>query len=140
MGLAEEMEEIAALARPHAGEGEQLAAVIAAEPSAGLRVYLCGFVDGEARSWLALRADGSPVSDRALLLEAVSIAALCELADEITGRLDDAPRVATPAYLEAAAMAASGDAPSFAQAMKHGATAVEGLTAEVESAYKIELG
>ncbi|HEU0305254.1 MAG TPA: hypothetical protein VFR32_11810 [Gaiellaceae bacterium] len=139
MTLKEELEEIAVAARQYDGDGEKVAAVIAAEPADGMRVYLCAFASGEARSWLGLRDDGQPVTDRTLLLDAVSIAALCELADEFAGRLDEHPRVATPAYLEAASAEAGRDAASFAEAMKQGVTAVEGLVAEVEGAYRIEL-
>ena len=137
MSLSEELEAIAVLARMRAGEGEELAALIVAEPESGLRVYLCAFTDGDSRSWLALHPDGRPVTDRSRLREAVSIAALCELAEELTGSLDEVePRVASPAYLDAVG-AASGAA--FSEGMKQGTVAVEGLTAEVESNYKVEL-
>ena len=106
MDLNDELEAIAETARAHADDGEELAAVIPAEPAQGMRVYLCAFAAGEARSWLALRADGQPVADRSLLRDAVSIAALCELADELSGAPDELePRVASPAYLDAIAAA-----------------------------------
>jgi hypothetical protein len=137
--LSQELDGIAAAARPYAADGEELAAVIPAEPSAGRRVYLCAFTSGAGRTWLALDGGGQPVADRELVLDAVSIAALCEIADEFAGRLDGPPRVATPEYLEAASAAARAEASSFAEAMKQGATAVEGLVAEVEGAYRVEL-
>ena len=75
--------------------------------------------------------------DRSLLREAVSIAALCELADELSGEPDDvAPRVASPAYLDAVGAASS---PALAETLKQGTVAVEGLMAEVESTHKVEL-
>lgn len=137
MSLSDELDATAAAAGGHTGEDEELAAVIPSEPAEGRRIYLCAFTNGEARSWLALDGTGRPVTDRSLLLEAVSIAALCELADDVAEPLEEAPRVATPAYLERHAAAGHGSA--FIEAMKQGATAVEGLTLEVEGAYKVEL-
>ena len=136
MDLNDELEAIAETARTHAGDGEELAAVIPAEPALGLRVYLCAFAAGDARSWLVLRADGQPVGDRSLVRDAVSIAALCELADELSGAHVE-PRVASPAYLDGMAAAAS---PALAETLKQGTVAVEGLMAEVESTHKVELG
>jgi len=83
--LAQELEGIAARAADHADEGERVAGVLAAEPRPAQRVYLCAFAGGEQRSWLALDGGGSPIADRALVREAVSIAALCEIADETAG-------------------------------------------------------
>jgi hypothetical protein len=103
-----------------------------------VRVYLCAFEAGEERSWLALDAGGQPVADRSLLRDAVSIAALCELADELSGKPDDIePRVASPGYLDEIA---AGGSPALAEALKQGTIAVEGLMAEVESTHKVELG
>lgn len=60
-----------------------MAAVLAAEPTPGARCYLCAYegVDGE-RSWLALDERGLPVTRRGELRDAISIAALCEIAEE----------------------------------------------------------
>jgi hypothetical protein len=135
--LNDELDAIAETARGHAAVGEELAAVIPAEPAPGLRVYLCAFEVGDERSWLALRADGQPVADRSLLRDAVSIAALCELADELAGAPDnDEPRVASPRYLDTIAATAT---PSLPEALKQGTIAVEGLMAEVESTHKVAL-
>lgn len=182
MGLNEELERIAEAARGYTAEGETLAAVIPAEPGAGTVVYLCAFASGAGRSWLALDADGQPVSDRDLLRDALSIAALCELAEESAGgaRLEDlrsqleeldrvegtrlvadanvaltgleralgeSPCVASPAYLDLIGAAARNleqalgeiAASPFAEAMKQGSVAVEGLTMEVEGSYKLQL-
>ena len=137
MDLNDELAAIAETARTHADDDEQLAAVIPAEPALGLRVYLCAFEAGDARSWLALRADGQPLADRSLLRDAVSIAALCELADELSGAPDNVePRVASPAYLDEIGAAGS---PALAETLKQGTLAVEGLLAEVESTHKVEL-
>jgi hypothetical protein len=54
---------------------------------AGTRIYLCAYArgDGSGRAWLALDEEGRPVADRALVRDAVSLAALCELAEESAG-------------------------------------------------------
>jgi hypothetical protein len=85
MGLGEELGRIAGLASELAEPGERVAGVLAAEPATGERVYLCAFEGGDGRSWLALDGAGRSVESRALLREAVSIAALCELAGETAG-------------------------------------------------------
>lgn len=82
--LYSDLERIAEAATAFAAPDETLAAVIPSEPEPGLRVYLCAF-DGPSRAWLALDGEGRPVGDRALVREAVSIAALCELAEESAG-------------------------------------------------------
>ncbi len=86
MSLVEELERVAELAAARARPGERVAAVLATEPVPGRRTYLCAFELGPAeQAWLALDADGEPVLDRAAVREAVSIAALCELAEETAG-------------------------------------------------------
>lgn len=55
------------------------------EPSPGERIYLCAYHGTGERGWLALRTDGTAVDDRRLLRAAVSMAALCELAEESAG-------------------------------------------------------
>ena len=83
MGLREELERVAEPALRFAAPGETPAGMLAAEPEPGERVYLCAFVDeAGGRSWMALDAQGEPVTSRAAVREAVSIAALCELAEE----------------------------------------------------------
>jgi hypothetical protein len=59
--------------------------VVPAEPGEGERVYLCAYRRGEEESWLALDSAGAAITDRALVRRAVSIAALCELAEESAG-------------------------------------------------------
>jgi hypothetical protein len=85
VGVAEELARIAAAAASHAEPGESLTGVVAAEPASGERVYLCSFERGEKRSWLALDESGAPVASAALIREAASIAALCEVAEETAG-------------------------------------------------------
>jgi hypothetical protein len=89
--LQAELDAIAAAAAPHAVPGEALSGVLPTEPEPGQRVYLCSFDGSGSRSWLALDADGKPLRERRLVRAAVSIAALCELAEEAAGggRLED---------------------------------------------------
>jgi hypothetical protein len=176
--LYADLERIAAAAQELAGREETLAAVIPTEPKSGQRVYLCAF-DGPRRTWVALDETGRPVGDRALVRSAVSVAALCELAEESAGggkleelraqllslRLTEhpegieeaeaaalelertvgaAPRLATPAYLDAVGAAtrrleeALGEGPGspFVEAMKRATAVVEELEHEVEAGYK----
>jgi hypothetical protein len=86
VGLSDELGRIASLAETHAAPGDAVSGVIATEPSPGEHVYLCAFDDADGRrSWLALRADGTPIESRAAVREAVSIAALCEVASDAAG-------------------------------------------------------
>ncbi len=93
MPLPEELERIAVEASVHARTGETLTAVLTAEPHPGRRVYLCAFEEpaGGQRGWLGLDGEGKPVADRRTLRDAISIAALCEVAEESAGGgdLDD---------------------------------------------------
>lgn len=117
MGLAEEITAAREAALAFAEDGEALAGVVPTEPGSGMRVYLCAYENGaEAERWLALDADGRPVSDRTLVRDAVSIAAMCELAeesaaggdvDELRERLAELRRVENPAGIEDAERAAS---------------------------------
>ena len=69
-----------------------MGAVLAAEPTPGLREYLCAFEtdDGE-RSWLVVDDDGAPVLERRDIRDVVAITALCEIAEEsaVGGDLDE---------------------------------------------------
>jgi hypothetical protein len=92
VGLSEDLERIARAARELAGPDEELAAVIPTEPAVGLRIYLCAFGNGaDAFAWLALDEACAPIGDRRLLRDAVSIAGLCEAAEESAGggKLDE---------------------------------------------------
>ncbi len=81
-----------------AGELERIAgetgadAVLAAEPNTGERVYVCAFEEADGgRTWLAVDRVGEPIAERQRVRDAVSIVALCELAEEIAagGDLDE---------------------------------------------------
>lgn len=135
MALENELSAVAEAAGVFVEPEEELIAIVPAEPSPGLRVYLCAFSQGDDHAWLALHEDGSPLADRALIRDAVSIVGLCELAEESAGGGDpdrlgallaegglaeakaaaealhetiaEPPRVASPAYLDAIGTAAS---------------------------------
>lgn len=85
MTLEEELAAARAAADGHVEDGEEIVGVVPAEPGEGERVYLCAYRQGEEARWLAFDAAGSPVTDRGLVRRAVSIAALCELAEESAG-------------------------------------------------------
>ena len=68
-----------------ADEGEELVGIVPAEPNMGGRVYVCAYASDDSRSWLALDPAGRPLADRRVVRDAVSIAALCELAEESAG-------------------------------------------------------
>jgi hypothetical protein len=86
VSLADELQQIAAVAARYAAGDERVAGVLAAEPWTGARVYLCAYARAEdGRSWLALDAHGRPIEDRRTVRDAVSIAALCELAADTAG-------------------------------------------------------
>lgn len=83
MGLGEDLAALAGAAQAFAAPGEELAGVLVAESGPAARTYVCAFAGaGPERSWLALDEDGQPVGDRARVRAAVSIAAMCEVAEE----------------------------------------------------------
>jgi hypothetical protein len=84
MAVAEDVARIAGAAAAFAGPGEELAGVLVAE-TLGRRVYLCAFESAGERAWLALDGDAQPLTERRLVREAASLAALCEVAEESAG-------------------------------------------------------
>lgn len=93
MALPDDLERIAASAAAHAdGDESALSGILATEPAATARIYVCAFesTDG-TRSWLALDGDGAPVASERSVRDAVTIAALCEVAEEsaFPGDLDE---------------------------------------------------
>jgi len=134
MALDQELRRIAEVAVTYCRDGEELSGIVPAEPAAGARVYVCAYRDGEETSWLVLRTDGAPVEDRSLVRDAVSIAALYELAEEAAGAEDDEPRVATPAGLDAL-----GSSASVLEAIKQGTGTIDELVRDVERGYKVPL-
>lgn len=114
--LADELVTARELASAHAGPGDVVSGILAAEPSAGARVYVCSLDGADGlRSWLAVRGDGTPVATRADLRAAVSIAALCEIAadaagggdvDDLLARLRELRELEAPEGIEDAELAA----------------------------------
>ena len=91
MALPEELERISRAAAAY-GDGRRLTAVLAAEPASGTRRYLCAFEDAHgARLWLVLDGAEHVVHERRDARDAVSIAVLCEVAEEAAfpGDLDE---------------------------------------------------
>jgi hypothetical protein len=129
-----ELRRIAEAAVTYAAEGEELVGIVPAEPVEGLRLYVCAFREEDEASWLVLDADASPVEDRGLVRSAVSIAALWELANELSGVEESEPRVATPALLDSA-----GDRQEFVEAVKQATSTVDELVRDVERGYKLPL-
>ena len=88
MALADDLERAARAASTFAGEDEDVEAVLATEPSAGRRYYLCAFRARGAsaeRTWLVLDEAGEAVTSRAVVREAASIAGLAEVAADSAG-------------------------------------------------------
>jgi len=135
VGLDQELRRIAEAAVAFCDEGEELAGIIPAEPGSGVRVYLCAYREGDETSWLVLDGDGRPVEDRSLVRDAVSIAALQELAEEVSGVDEDEPRVATPTGLDSLAASVE-DRGVFVEGMKQATGTVDELVRDVERRYK----
>lgn len=92
MTLADEIVRIAEAAAAVGADDEPVVGVLVTEAAAGERLYLCAFDAGEEqRGWLALDASGVVVASRDRVRDAVSIAALCEIAEESSfpGDLDE---------------------------------------------------
>ena len=86
VGLDEELGLIAEAATAFATAGERVTAILPAEPASGVRTYLVAYEDdGDGRTWLALGGDAQPLQRRNAVREAVSIAAMCEIAEESAG-------------------------------------------------------
>ncbi len=136
MALENDLRRIAETAARFASDGEEVAGIVPAEPASGIRVYVCAYADGEATSWLVFDATAVPVQDVQLVRDAVSIAALCELAEEATGAEPEEARVASPALLEE--LGATGGA-EVATAVGGASEAVAELVTDVERGYKLEL-
>lgn len=85
MALSDELEPVLAAATALASSGERLTGVLAAEPLAFGRVYLCAFESATGHTWFAVDASGAPVTSREAVREAAQLAALCEVAEEAAG-------------------------------------------------------
>jgi len=133
VALEQDLRRIAERAAVYAEEGEDVAGIVPAEPASGFRLYVCAYGRENATGWLVLDATGVPVADRELVRDAVSIAALCEVAEEAAGVEPDSARVASPALLDELGAEAG---PELAEAVKGAAGTVEELVRDVERGYK----
>jgi len=136
MELDSDLRRIAEAAGRHAADGEEVSGIVPTEPAGGIRLYVCAYGDGETKAWLVLDATGVPVQDRSLVHDAVSIAALCEVAEDAAGIEPESPRVARPALLDE--LGAEGG-PAVAAAVKGAADSVAELARDVERGYKLPL-
>ena len=115
MTVAEDVVRIASAAEAFAEPGEEVAGVLVAE-TLGRRVYLCAFESAGGHAWLAFGDDAEPLTERRLVMEAASLAALCEVAEESAGggnlpelqaRLAELRETANPEGIEEAETAAA---------------------------------
>ena len=134
MPLADDLERIAAAAAGFAADGERVTGVLAAEPLGAGRVYLVSYDSDGGRAWLALDDGGAPIASKRLVHDAVMLAGLVEVTEELAG-VEPEPRVATPAYLDSLGADAS-TAEGFAGVVQQTLPAVQELAAEVERTYK----
>ena len=81
MALTDDLERIAAAASAHG----HVTGVLAAEPSRGRRLYLVALGAEDARRWVVLDDDGTPVDRRDEVRDTASVVALCELAADLAG-------------------------------------------------------
>ena len=133
MGLENDLRRIADSAVVYAADGEEVVGIVPAEPASGLRLYVCAYGHEDESTWLVLDATGVPVEERALVRDAVSIAALCEVAEEAAGIEPDAARVASPAYLDELGADAG---PELGGAVKAATGTVDEFLRDVERGYK----
>jgi hypothetical protein len=139
VGLSDDVARIASAAERFTRNGEQVEAVLPAEPAAGARTYLVAFAaNGDGLSWLALDDAGEPVTSRDRVREAVSITALCEVAEDAVPEESVAspPRLASPRYLDELG---AGFGPELGASIQGALGVVEELAKDVESNYKVEL-
>jgi hypothetical protein len=133
VGLDGDLRRTAEAAVAYAADGEDLVGIVPTEPANSLRLYVCAYGREDEATWLVLDATGVPVEERALVRDAVSIAALCEVAEEAAGIEPDGPRVASPAYLDELG---SGPGADLAGSVKDATGTVEELLRDVERSYK----
>lgn len=91
MAVSDDIVRIGTAAERFAAPGERVAGVLPSQPPGGSRVYLCAFESDLGHAWLAVDEAAEPIFDRRVVCEAASLAALCEVAEELAGggHLDD---------------------------------------------------
>jgi hypothetical protein len=137
MALEDDLARIAALAGRHG----EVAGVLAAEPARAVRRYLVALGPHGQRRWAVLDDAGEIVGEPQDIRDVASIVAMCEVGQELSGGVGEAPRVATPALLDeiGAAAVTRGDA-SFSDGIRAATAVVDAFVKDVESRYLIELG
>ncbi|HVD49645.1 MAG TPA: hypothetical protein VNB50_06440 [Gaiellaceae bacterium] len=133
MNLDRDLRRIADAAVAYATAGEDVAGIVPTEPGNGLRLYVCAYGNEDSTTWLVLDATGVPVEERSLVHDAVSIAALCEVAEEAAGVEPDEARVASPALLDELGGNAG---PELGAAVQGAGDTIEELMRDVERGYK----
>lgn len=87
--LGQQLERVAAAALAWAAAEETIVAVIPAEPHPGRLVFLIAFetlgAPDAPRTWIALDGGAQAVADWPTIRDAISIAAMCEVAEEVAG-------------------------------------------------------
>ena len=116
MTLESQMQVARDAALGYAAEGETVAAVMAAEPGLGSRVYLIAFQRDGQLSYMALDAVLAPVTDRRLVREAVVMLGLAERAEEASTAITADQLVEPVAAAERALRAAGREQPADAAA------------------------
>ena len=81
MALNDDLERIAAAV----ADRGPVSGVLAAEPTAGERVYLIAFGADDALEWLVVDDEAQPLAGRAAVRDVASIVVMCELAGELAG-------------------------------------------------------
>jgi hypothetical protein len=135
MAISDDLARIAVAAGAHAQPAEEVAAILVTESPSRRRTYLCAYDDGVRRAWLALDDNGEPVLSRARVREAVSVAALYEIAAETGSDPGEEPRVASLAALDDL----GAQEPNVVAALRGAVSSVDELTRQVESNYKLPL-
>jgi hypothetical protein len=139
MTLEEELETAVAAAGRHARPGEEPVAVMAAEP-AGARVFVVALAAGEELGYVAVDGAGAPVADRRLVKDAVSLAALAERAEEVSGATAADELVAQfRASSQALRGAGEGEAADAAEAVAGAAQRLGGAAAGPRAATPVYL-
>jgi hypothetical protein len=133
VNLDRDLRRIADAAVAYATAGEDVAGIVPTEPGNGLRLYVCAYGNEDSTTWLVLDATGVPVEERSLVHDAVSIAALCEVAEEAAGVEPDEARVASPALLDELGGNAG---PELGAAVQGAGDTIEELMRDFERGYK----
>jgi MoxR-like ATPase len=84
MTLVAQLEAARDAASQLAAEGEQVVAVLAAEPGSDALVFVCAYEGAGELSYLGLDTTHQPVTDLRLVREAVTVVALAERAEEVS--------------------------------------------------------